>query len=125
MRIEFMNGVSVHRMHRDSVLTELVAAFGYETDAIAFAKARMDSDANMDQHDSEYIVCNHSLARIVIVKGASNQAQEPDMTTPEDRFRDELIDLVRKHIKACNVIVPVMDEISSAVENDEFEGSYR
>lgn len=48
------------------------------------------------------------------------------MNTPADTFRDELIELVRKHIRTCDGehIVDVLDEIQLAVENDEFEGAW-
>lgn len=63
----FTNGVTVSRAYSDTQEAELVAVFQYETDALDFAKARVDREKDSS---ADYIISNHYSGKITILRGA-------------------------------------------------------
>jgi hypothetical protein len=58
MEIRFTNGAVVNRMYGNGTEGELIAAFQYESDAEAFAQAKLDDDARRKWFECHYLVCN-------------------------------------------------------------------
>lgn len=67
MEAKFNNGSTVSRLWGKNEETELLAAFQYSTDAIEFARRKVDEDADIKRHSCSYIVASHNDGTVLFI----------------------------------------------------------
>lgn len=69
MEARIINGTSVSRIHpSEDAEGELLAAFQYDLDAIAFAKAKIAEDARRDWK-ADYVVACSLTGKVRVLRG--------------------------------------------------------